>query len=204
MTKALAKATARSLLLPRRALGQRCRVPVINSSQDKPMNPMTPFEVRANNMMTAIQGVHGRVEEYGYTGDSAEECQSRVIGMFVTWLTACEEVRQPSNNGSPSFLRDVITKLPITDDPTWPAYIEPAPHSTLRQRAESLWGIRIAFTHADGDTNKISNPTNKQYAQSSPVFLPGVGLDSFGRLHLEPGLCHVAVRTVVQLRDVIP
>ena len=89
--------------------------------------------------------------------------------MFVTWLTSCEEARHQAG-----YSQSVIAALPDTDDATWGTYISPQPSSTLKQRAQGLWGIRVAFTHGDGELSLISNTTNRTYAGASPNYLPGV------------------------------
>jgi hypothetical protein len=113
---------------------------------------MTDFEVRANNIEVAISGARHRVDDFGYDDDPPEEAVSRVIGMFICWLTACEEARLQGSVPGASFRRDIIDALPLADNPAWDSYIQPPPASSLRKRTESLWGIRIAFTHGDGDT----------------------------------------------------
>ncbi|MDD5298336.1 MAG: hypothetical protein PHU46_15645 [Rhodocyclaceae bacterium] len=154
-------------------------------------------------METAIGGARSRVEDYGYGDDPAHETESRVMGMFITWLTACEEARFQAANPRASFRRDVINALPTQDDPSWGTYILPQPTSSLRQRAEALWGIRIAFTHGDGDTLLITDQVNRSFAQDAPGHIPGASLTN-GRLHLTNGIFHTAIRTVVQIRDVLP
>jgi len=166
------------------------------------MAAMSSFEIRANNIETAIQSARGRVKDFGYSDDSPEETVSRVVGMFITWLTACEEARQQEANGSASFTRNVIQALPAEDDPNWDTYIMPQPNSTLRQRAESLWGIRIAYTHGDGDTELITNQNNKKYATNAPNILGGVAIQN-GKLILNECVYHEAIRTMVQIRDVL-
>lgn len=163
------------------------------------MKPMSPFELRANNLEVAISAVRERVKEFGYEDDPAEETVSRIIGMFVTWLTACEEARL-----NQQFSVGVIEALPQMDDPSWQPYIQPPPSSTLRQRAEALWGIRIAFTHADGDTTLIKNSRNRMYAEDAAQHIPGVVLGRDKKLRLSMKVCHTAIRTIVQVQDVIP
>ena len=162
------------------------------------MKPMSPFEVRANNIEVAISAARERVKDFGYEDDPPEETVSRIIGMFVTWLTACEEARL-----NKPFTEGVIKALPQTDDPNWQPYIQPPPSSTLRQRAEALWGIRIAFTHADGDTGMIENLRNRTYAEDAAKHIPGVVLGPDKKLRLGMNVCHTAARTIVQVQDVI-
>lgn len=169
----------------------------------KHMSAMSDFEIRANNIVTAIQVADHRVKDFGYAEDSPEEASSRIVGMFVTWLTACEEARHQATNSSASYTRNVINALPVQDDPNWDDYIMPPPTSTLRERAEALWGVRIAFTHGDGDLNLISNQQNKSYAQNAAKILEGVSINGT-KLILNGGLFHSAIRTMVQIRDVIP
>jgi|GEM_PF-6052469 len=167
------------------------------------MKPMTEFELRANNIEIAISGARSRVVDFGYEEDAPAEAVSRVIGMFICWLTACEEARLQSFIPNASFRRNVIDVLPIVDDPTWDTYIMPRPTSSLRQRAEALWGIRIAFTHADGDTSLIRDPNNRKYARDAPTHIPGVVLVN-EKLILDGCNCHIPIRTIVQLQDILP
>ena len=105
------------------------------------MGNMTDFEIRANNIATAISASHQRVEHFGYSDDPAKESVSRIYGMFITWLTACEEARHQN-----SYSKSVISALPNIDDPNWKTYISPAPTSTLKQRIESLW-VYVLYSH---------------------------------------------------------
>jgi hypothetical protein len=164
---------------------------------------MTDFEVRANNMATGISGARCRVAEFGYADDSPDEATSRLIGMFICWLTACEEARRQLTNPSASFKSDVINFLPSSDDPNWKIFIEPRPASTLRQRVESLWGIRIAFTHGDGDTDLIRDRTNKKFAQDAHLHIPGVAMRGT-QLILSGCNLHTPIRTIVQVQAVLP
>lgn len=167
------------------------------------MSMMTDFEVRACNMETAIEGARHRVAEFGYESDSPDEAASRLIGMYICWLTACEEARRQQANPNASFRSDVINVLPISDDPSWQTFIEPRPSSTLRQRAESLWGIRIAFTHGDGDIALIRDRTNQRFAQDAHLHIPGVTM-SGTKLILSSCNLHTPIRTIVQIQAVLP
>ena len=167
------------------------------------MKPMTDFEVRANNIEVAISGARHRVDEFGYEDDPSEEAVSRVIGMFICWLTACEEARLQGSVPGASFRRDIIDALPLADDPEWDSYIQPPAASSLRKRTESLWGIRIAFTHGDGDTRLIRDDTNRNYALDAPQHIPGVVLVN-GKLNLAGCNCYTPIRTIVQIQDVLP
>ena len=160
--------------------------------------PMTDFELRANNIITVIEAAANRIEDFGYSEDPPAESVSRLYGMFVTWLTACEESRL----GGP-YGQSVIAALPDKDDPRWPTFIEPQPTSTLKQRASALWGIRIAFTHGDGDISLVTNVTNKAYAANSPSHFSGVTIVG-NRLALTPQIAHRAIRTIVQVRSILP
>lgn len=167
------------------------------------MSAMSDFEVRANNMETAIAGAMDRVAEFGYESDSPGEAGSRLIGMYICWLTACEEARRQLANPNASFKSDVINVLPTADDPSWQTFIEPRPSSTLRQRAESLWGIRIAFTHGDGDIALIRDRKNQQFAQDAHLHIPGVTLRGT-QLILSGCNLHTLIRTIVQIQAVLP
>ncbi|MBM0744314.1 hypothetical protein JOY44_22320 [Phormidium sp. CLA17] len=163
---------------------------------------MSDFEIRANNIMTAIEIAEHRVSNYGYSDDPPEETVSRVIGMFITWLTACEEARQQVVNGNASFTRNVIEALPVDDDPNWDTCIMPPSNSTLKERAQALWGIRVAFTHGDGDITLIKNTQNRQFAINSQSQLMGVSIQN-NKIYLRETVCHIAIRTMVQIRDVL-
>ncbi len=164
---------------------------------------MSDFEIRANNIATAISNTRQMVEDFGYDDDTPEEAESRVIGMYITWLTATEEARHQQANGNASFKRDVIDQLPITDDSSWSSYISPQPTSTLRERVEALWGIRIAFSHGDGDIDLITSPTNKAYAENVPNIFPNIKIEN-NQMILNSAIINKAIRTMVQVRDVLP
>ena len=78
------------------------------------MSEMSEFEIRANNVRTAIETASHRVDDFGCSDDPILESVSRVVGMFITWLTACEEARLHG-----SFYSKVINQLPINDVPNW-------------------------------------------------------------------------------------
>jgi len=166
------------------------------------MSLMSDFEIRANNIVTGISGVRSRIEDFGYTDDDAKESVSRVVAMFIAYLTTCEEARHISNNINASFSNDVLAKLPVQDDPTWDAYIDPALTSSLRERVESLWGVRVAFTHGDGDLSLIKNARNKKFAQDAPLHLDGVTIAD-GKMSLNESVFHIATRTMVQVADLL-
>lgn len=123
---------------------------------------MTDFEIRANNIFTGIQNIKTRIVDFGYADDDAVNGVSRIMGMFIVYLTACEETRQNSLGKIGGFTSTDIANLPDIDDASWPTYIEPVPTYTLKDRAKALWGIRIAFTHGDGYVTQITNVTNRQ------------------------------------------
>ena len=167
------------------------------------MSVMSDFEIRANNITTGISGVRSRIEDFGYSEDDAAESVSRVVAMFITYLTTCEEARHIGNNINATFSSDVLARLPEQDNPTWGTYIVPAPTSTLKERVESLWGVRVAFTHGDGDLSLIKNQRNKLFAEDAPSHLRGVTVTN-GVMSINEGVFHVAIRTMVQVRDVLP
>ena len=125
------------------------------------MGKMSDAEIRARNIEIGISAVGYRVEQFGYPEDPANESASRVLAMYVSYLTACEEARHMRTNPNASFSNDVLKKLPDIDDPSWKNNMNPAPQSSLKRRAESLWGIRIAFTHCDGNVDLIKSATNR-------------------------------------------
>ncbi len=161
---------------------------------------MSEFEQYANDLWTGIQVADRRVQDFGYNVNPSET-MSQTIGMFITWLTATEEVRQNSLGNSGYFTQTVIEVLPETDDPNWNSYID-EPKGTLKQRAESLWGIRIAFTHGNGDIELIISPRNKEYARNAENFLPGVELRG-NTLKLNSSISNHAIRTIVQIRELL-
>lgn len=163
---------------------------------------MSDFEIRANNIWTGIQSTRQCIQDFGYSQDSENESVSRVIGMFITWLTSCEEARQNDLGRSGSFTQTVISNLPIINNPNWDTYIEPSPTSSLKARAEALWGIRIAFTHCDGNVNNITNLTNQNFARNSVNILPGVSLNN-NKLVLNEGISHYAIRSLSQIHDLL-
>ena len=168
---------------------------------------MTPFEIRANNYATAIAGASQRIDDFGYKDESPQEVLSRIYASFVIWLTASEEARAQTELGlqSASFRKHIIGAIPKSDDPDWDVYIgrskNDPPVSSLYDRACSLWGIRIAFAHGDGDTSLILDKTNKGYAEAAPNHLPGVTIKG-DRLYVG-GITHVAIRTIVQIQKEI-
>ncbi len=161
------------------------------------MRIMSAFETRAHNIVTALQATRHRVEAFGYSEDPVNESVSRVFRMFLTWLTACEEARLGG-----SFHSKVIDLLPDVDDSGWETYIMPKPESTLKQRVQAIWGVRITFTHGDGDIDLITNLRNRDYALNSIKHLPGTKIDN-GKLYLSSSVSYTAIRTIVQVRDII-
>jgi hypothetical protein len=163
---------------------------------------MSDFETRANNVQTAIDGARYRINEFGYSQDKTDESVSRIIGMFITWLTSVEEARHQDENLNASFRRNVINRLPNIDNPEWKDYLNPKPITTLKQRASGLWGIRVAFTHGDGDIELIKNADNKIFAQQSSEYFESVSIHD-NKLILNEGIMHTAIRTIVQIQDVL-
>lgn len=161
---------------------------------------MSDFEIRANNISTAISVARQRVKDFGYDDDSSEASESRVVGMFITWLTASEEARQQAVNSNASFKKSVIDVLPLQDDINWDSYL--SANTTLRQRAEALWGIRVAFTHGDGNIDLITNTTNRAYVLNAPNVFSNIKIEN-NTLVLTNSIFHQAIRTMVQIRDVI-
>ena len=92
-------------------------------------------------------------------------------------------------------------ELPENDDTSWTKYIN-EPLGTLKQRAEALWGIRIAFTHGNGDIENITNPANKEFARLAEKYLPGVKLNGT-TLELNSNISNHAIRTIVQIKELL-
>jgi hypothetical protein len=166
------------------------------------MSAMSAFEVRATDMALVVQRARQVVEDWGHEPSEARAVASNAIAMFVCWLTAVEEARHRTRAKVPSFSKHVIERLPAVDDPAWSTCVMPKPSASLRQRAEALWGIRIAFTHANGDTDGIESAVNKRFALSAPARIPGVQLDGT-RLDLSSCGLHLPIRTVVQIQEVL-
>lgn len=165
---------------------------------------MSDFEIRANNIATSIGAARQRVMDFGYDDDPVDETISRVAGMFITWLTSCEEARHQGIDPRATFTKNVIGMLPEGDDASWGEYISPPPTSTLKQRVQALWGIRVAYTHGDGDVTLVTNATNTQYILDAPSIFRGVYIDEDNKLILKGFSFHQAIRTMVQVRDVLP
>ena len=166
---------------------------------------MSTFEIRANNYLTAIASAHTRMEEFGYDHEDPKEVLSRIYGSFIVWLIACEEARAHERLSIDriDFHSHIISALPLSDNPNWRVKIEPAPESTLRERAEGLWGIRVAMTHGDGDISKINSSRNAVFARNAINYLPGIELKS-DRIYIDRGVSHVAVRTILQIQEALP
>jgi hypothetical protein len=123
---------------------------------------------------------------------------------FVTWIVACEEARAQLRTGNPSadFLNQVINALPDLDDPTWEQTNSDGFHSSLKYRMKSLWGIRIAFTHSDGDTAKICNTRNRTWAESAHLHINGVTMKS-GQIDMSGADLHYIATSFAQLQTVL-
>lgn len=91
---------------------------------------MTDFEMRANNIEIAISAARSLIENFGYEDDSSDETVSRLRGMFICWLTACEEARFQNAHPKATFRSHVIDALPDIDNPSWDTYIMPKPSSS--------------------------------------------------------------------------
>ena len=165
---------------------------------------MTPFEVRANNIVTAIEASRSRIEDFGYRDDSASEAVSAVFASYVTWLVACEEARaiERLKKERVSFRRDIVEVLPKSDPNTWKSYIQPAPKSSLRKRMEAIWGLRVAFTHSDGTLSKIADQKNRDFAAEAPRHLDGL-IENDGKLDASHLSLHLVTRSFVHLRDIL-
>jgi hypothetical protein len=165
---------------------------------------MTPFEVRANNVVTAIEASRWRVNEFGYEDDQASEAVSAVFASYVTWLVACEEARaiERLKKERVSFRRDIVEALPEADLIHWDTYIQPVPKSSLRQRMAAIWGLRVAFTHSDGTLSKIADQRNKELAADAPRHLDGL-IEKDGKLDASQLSLHLVTRSFVHLRDIL-
>jgi hypothetical protein len=162
------------------------------------------FELRADNICIALSAARHRIENYGYDHKPADIAISALRATFITWLVACEEARAQDRlgNSKANFVDSVLELLPIADDPSWPNFIEPPPLSSLRHRLEALWGIRIAYTHSDGNVMKIASEKNRKFAIQAPLHLPGTSL--IGNW-LDVSKCdlHTVKRSIIQVRSIL-
>ncbi|WP_171134948.1 hypothetical protein [Ruegeria sp. HKCCD7221] len=157
---------------------------------------MSEFEQIANDVVTAMETAEYRISEFGY-GAATDEAVSAVNAGLVTWLISSEERRL---NGS--FRKKVLDQLPNNDDPNWQSYISPQPTHSLKRRLEALWDIRIAYTHTAADVTMISNAQNQQYAIDAPRYINGCELRN-NILMVNKLDFHTAVRSIVQVRDIL-
>ena len=123
---------------------------------------------------------------------------------FVTWLVACEESRAQNrtNDQNASFVKHVIEALPVCDDPNWEQTNSEGFHASLKNRMQGLWGIRIAFTHSDGDVSNILNLNSKTWAQSAHLHVKGVTMRG-SVIDMSGADLHYIHRSFAQLQTVL-
>jgi len=160
---------------------------------------MSTFELIANDIVTGIATSADRIRDFGYEED-IEKSLSGIYSMFVSWLIGYEEERQTDLGRGTSFTKTLIQNLPDHDDPSWESYIMPAPSTTLKKRCMDLWGVRIAFTHGNGNIDRILDQKVKRWAEN--IDIRGVRLED-RRLIVNGGISHYAIRTIVQVQDVL-
>ena len=63
--------------------------------------------------------------------------------------------------------------------------------------------MRLAFTHSNGSIDGITDPVCAQWARDSPNHIPGAELVG-DMLYLDRMSLHTPIRTIVQIREVLP
>ena len=166
---------------------------------------MADFEQRARNYETAVSTAAHRVENFGYTHEPEVEVVSRVFGSFVIWLTAVEEARLQEHFkvDSRAYRKYIIDALPDEDNPSWEWSSYEGQTGTLKQRASALWGLRTVFAHGDGDLRLLQSKPNKRFALSAVRCIAGVRRNR-SRIELSSQIFHPAIKTVLQLQEIIP
>jgi hypothetical protein len=155
------------------------------------------FWIRADNLQTAVQTAHHRVAEFGYGGEEGgRQAASDVAAMYVVLLIACEEARAERRGyDRPSFVDHVVRQLPDQDEID---HSEPMLTSSLRRLAESLWGVRVTFTHSDGQLTQLRAQSH-QWAERAPSHIRGVTASGH-QLEIDGGIMHPALRTIEAIR----
>lgn len=130
-----------------------------------------------SNLSQVIGQAKNRTENYGYPDGG--RTASVLKAAFVTWLVACEEARAQDRTGNlnANFVKQVVEVLPDDDDPAWEQTSSEGFDAPLKNRMQSFWGIRIAFTHSDGDVSKIGNLNSKLWSQSAHLHVNGVKMN---------------------------
>ena len=154
------------------------------------------------NLGLVIGHADHRTETCGFPDNG--KTASVLRAAFVTWLVACEEARAQIRTENPTadFVNQVINVLPDLDDPSWQQTNADGFTAPLKDRMRSLWGVRIAFTHSDGDISKISSARNRAWAENARFYLNGVSLDN-GRIDMSVADLHYIARSIAQLQSVL-
>lgn len=169
---------------------------------------MTPFESLARDMLEGVNTASKRIEQFGYlnlasTSYTADDLSTAVSGIhagILIWMTSHEEERLGG-----SFMSSVVNQLPTVNHSTWPRIVG-TPGSTqpvVRRIMESVWGVRIAYTHANGKVAQIQSRQNQAFAQSAPSVLTGC-VDRNGWLDISGLDFHPIIRSFALLQSVLP
>ena len=157
---------------------------------------MTPFERLANDIVVGIELSRDRIEDFGYQEDT-QYALSCINASLIIWLTASEEKRLGG-----AFRDCVVDQLPDQNDPAWGHNIRPIPGTSLKERMQALWGIRVAFTHGAGDLTRLSNRQNRLWAESATRIVPGCQL-SGDLLNCSGMNFHLPIRSIVQVQEIL-
>jgi hypothetical protein len=154
------------------------------------------------NLSLVIGHADHRTETCGFADSGKTSTVLRAA--FVTWLVACEEARAQIRTNDPkaSFVKHVVEFLPDDDHPAWEQTNSEGFHSSLKNRMQGIWGIRIAFTHSDGDVSKIGNLKSKAWAQSAHSHVKGVAM-SGNMIDMSGADLHYIHRSFAQLQTVL-
>ncbi len=154
------------------------------------------------NLSLVIGHADHRTETSGFPDSGKTSTVLRAA--FVTWLVACEEARAQIRTNDPkaSFVRHVIEFLPDDDDPAWEQTNSVGFHASLKNRMRALWGIRIAFTHSDGDILKIGSSNNREWAGFAHLYVKGVTMNE-DIIDMSQADLHYIHRSFAQLQTVL-
>lgn len=166
--------------------------------------PMDDFEQEINDVITAIEVAGDRIKEFGHktSPQEIEITVSKILASYICLLVASEEARAVEHERESHFVRGVIDHIPTIDDPNWKTYIADENLSTLKNRLIALWGIRIAYTHSDGNINHINNEYSRNAAIDAPNHIRGASLKG-DYIILNNSSLHATHRTIVQVRDIL-
>lgn len=152
--------------------------------------------VRLQNVCTAVNAGASRITDFGYTDDPPEEAMSIVCSAVP--ITICSIVEEEYGCTYTQWLSTV--------DDSWLASennAHVAKTLTVKRVLESIWGIRIAFTHANRQISKITNPKSKHYAVDAPTHIKGVEIRG-DVIYLSTAAFHTMERAVLLARSLSP